>query len=178
MCQRGARKLSPVVAEIQVPVLQGDPGTGPVTVDVGCPGKLRAVSGGFRGSANVTEGVSLPQDSFKKGKRTWRSTGFAIGDPSGATHRQFTSIGYCSRRGRDVEAQSAAVLPAPELSSAFTSPCARRPLTGGFAVSPFDPSGGGVVLLASKPVGTGWEVRGTNLFGPGPAALSAFAYCR
>ncbi len=140
-------------------MLQGDPGTGPVTVDVGCPGKLRPVAGGFRGEADVTEGVSLPQNSFKKGKRNWRSTGFAIGDPSRAAQRKFTSIGYCSRRGRDVEAQSAAVLPAPELSSALTSPCAARPLTGGFAVSPFG-EGGGVVLMASKPVGTGWRSGG------------------
>ncbi len=177
LCQRGARKLLPVVAGSQVPLLD-QPASGAVEVNTNCPGRLRSVAGGFRGEADPASGAVLPQASEKSSKAGWRTSAIHLGNPSGKSQRALTSIGYCSKNGRTVNSQAAAViLPPPDLAGAATGSCPRWLQTGGFSASPVTPASA-VIVLSSRPQGRSWLLRATNLFGGDPGTITASAYCR
>jgi hypothetical protein len=178
-CRRGAPKIREVSAATSLPAATG-PGDHPrATVTATCPGKKRALSGGFSSEADPKQALSvLPQQSQRVAKgRAWSFT---------ATHnnpapRQLTAYAYCALSRVATRRGSVSLTGDLTTKSADTRPCGAGtlPVSGGFITSPATLAGGGdtVFVLASMPQGHSWRATGLHSGAKSTGKLQSFAYC-
>jgi hypothetical protein len=142
---------------------------GETSVTAECPGKRKAVSGGF---APELLGVPVSRSS-KAGKRGWTAEG--VGFKS-----QLTVYAYCSRTGKNPSTESTETnIPESEIRS-VTASCqpGTKAVSGGFfAEYGFLLSPEVRVSESRKTDARDWTVTGGNL-GFGDGALIAYANCR
>jgi hypothetical protein len=156
---------------------QGDHPRASVTAS--CPGKLRAISGGFSTEADPTQAlVVLPEDSQRVAKgRGWI---FAASHNNPAA-RQLSAYAYCARARVRTKTGSASLTGDLTTKSADTRPCGGglSPISGGFVTSPATLANGGdiVFVLASLPQGGGWRATGLHSGAKSTGQLQSFAYC-
>ena len=121
-------------------------------------------------------GPAVRFDSIFAGKRGVKTVGFNFSDTD---QRQLASFAYCGKRARPPEVRSAGVQVAPNSVGSVVAKCPHgsQAIAGGFATNR------GVITLTSKRTGRrGWKVGGVNINNsqnpPGPARLTAYAYCK
>jgi hypothetical protein len=178
-CRRGAPKISEVAESTSLPAATG-PGDHPrATATATCPGKRRAISGGFSSEADPKQALAvLPQQSQRTSKgRAWSFTA----SHNNPAPRQLTAYAYCARAR--IKAKTGSVSLSGDLTtkSADTPPCGAglAPVAGGFLTSPATLAGGGdiVFVLASMPQGGGWRATGLHSGAKSTGKLQSFAYC-
>jgi hypothetical protein len=178
-CRSGAPKIREVAASTSLPAATG-PGDHPkASVSATCPGKLRAISGGFASQADPTQALAvLPQQSQRIAKgRAWAFTA----SHNNPASRQLTSYAYCARAR--VKTQKASISLSGDLTTknADTSGCGggRSLIAGGFLTSPATLAGGGdtVFVLASMPQVGVWRATGLHSGAKSTGKLKSFAYC-
>jgi hypothetical protein len=178
-CRHGAPKIKEVAASTSLPAAT-EPGDHPrATVSATCPGKLRAISGGFSSEADPKEALAvLPQQSQRVAKgRAWSFTA----SHNNPASRRLTSYAYCANAG--VKKLNGFVSLTGDLitKSADTRTCppGSLPGGGGFLTSPATLTGGGdiVFVLASMPHGHIWRAIGLHSGAKSTGKLQSFAYC-
>jgi hypothetical protein len=178
-CRRGAPKVKEISASTTLPAATG-PGDQPrATVRATCPGKLRAIAGGFSSEADAKQGLAvLPQESQRVAKgRAWS---FSATENNPAP-RQLNAYAYCAQPR--VKTTRGAVSLSGDLTtkSADTQPCGvgLLPVAGGFLTSPATLAGGGdtVFALASMPRSHSWRATGLHSGATSTGKLQSFAYC-
>ncbi len=178
-CRRRGPKISEVSASTTLPAATG-PGDHPrATVTASCPGKLRAISGGFSSEADPKQALTvLPEDSHRVAKgRGWT---FSASHNNPAS-RQLSAYAYCARARVQKRTGSASLTGDLTTRSADTRPCPAglSPISGGFLASSATLAGGGdtVFVLASLPQGGGWRTTGLHSGATSTGNLKSFAYC-
>ena len=177
-CRSGAPKIREVAASTSLPAATG-PGDHPkASVSATCPGKLRAISGGFASEVDAKQAlVVLPQQSQRIAKgRAWSFTA----SHNNPAPRQLTAYAYCARARVKTQKASASLTGDLTTKNADTSPCGDLPpVAGGFLTSPASLAGGGdsVFVLASMPQGRGWRATGLHSGGKSTGSLKSFACC-
>jgi hypothetical protein len=178
-CRRGAPKIREVAASTTLPAAtaQGDHPRASITAT--CPGKRRAISGGFSSDADPKQAlVVLPEDSQRVAKgRGWS---FAASHNNPAP-RQITAYAYCARARVGTRTGSVSMSGDLTTKSADTRPCGGglSPISGGFLTSAATLANGGdtVFVLASMPQGGGWRTTGLHSGAKSTGKLQSFAYC-
>ena len=178
-CRSGAPKISEIAASTTLPAATG-PGDHPrATTTATCPGKRRAISGGFSSQADPTQALTvLAEDSHRISKgRSWSFTA----SHNNPAPRQLTAYAYCARARVGSKSGSASLTGDLTTKSADSQPCGggRSPISGGFVASPATLANGGnsVFVLASMPQGGGWRATGMHSGGKSTGKLQSFAYC-
>jgi hypothetical protein len=149
------------------------------TATAACPGKTKAIGGGF-----ATSAPQLPThwldvyESRRVGDDRWRVSGveyFAGGD-------SLTAYVYCEALNPKAKIKTAtATAPLGALNAATTAfatcPKRTKAFSGGFASPPATATDASYVSRATGTSGTGWVVDATNLEGAAPREVTAYAYC-
>jgi hypothetical protein len=178
-CRSGAPKISEVAASTSLPAATG-PGDHPrATITATCPGKRRAISGGFSSEADPKQALTvLPEDSHRVAKgRSWSFTA----SHNNPASRRLTAYAYCARARVGSKSGSVSLTGDLTTKSADSQPCGggRSPISGGFVTSPATLANGGdsVFVLASMPQGGGWRATGMHSGAKSTGNLQSFAYC-
>jgi hypothetical protein len=178
-CRRGAPKIRERAASATLPAATG-PGDHPrATVSATCPGKKRAISGGFSSEADPKQALAvLPQQSQRLAKgRAWSFTA----SHNNPAPRQLTAYAYCAPLR--VATRRGAVSLTGDLTTkaADTTSCGpgTLPIAGGFITSPATLAGGGdiVFVLSSAPQRHSWRATGLHSGAKSTGKLQSFAYC-
>lgn len=179
LCRSGAPKIREIAASTTLAAATG-PGDHPrAAVTARCPGRTRAISGGFSSEADAKTALAvLPEQSRRVEKgRGWDFTA-SHNNPS---QRKLTAYAYCAPRRVKKKGGSASLTGDLATKSADTKPCGPglTPVSGGFLTSPATLAGGGnnVFVLASQPVGSAWRVTGLHSGGKSTGSLRSFVYC-
>jgi hypothetical protein len=178
-CRSGAPKITEVATSTSLPAATG-PGDHPrATTTATCPGKRRAISGGFSSEADPKQALAvLPEDSHRVSKgRAWSFTA----SHNNPASRRLTAYAYCARARVGTKTGSASLTGDLTTKSADSRPCGagRSPISGGFVTSPATLANGGdiVFVLASMPQGGGWRATGLHSGAKSTGKLQSFAYC-
>jgi hypothetical protein len=149
------------------------------TATATCPGKTRAVGGGFAATPSTNNGFVIVHESQKVGQNAWRASAqsfdFDAPDPV-----SLTTHAYCRRRAPATTAAQLTV-PTPALQAlgpiaTANCPPGRRAVAGGFSTNP--PVFGDEIsnlVTHSLPSGTGgWF---SQVVSQASSALTSYVYC-
>jgi hypothetical protein len=168
-------KLGPVVtSQATTSANPANPGQATAT----CPGKTRAVSGGFSETPANTELMGLVYESQMIGSNAWRVSVLAFdpGPPSGSI--SLTAFVYCRRNAPKTKVISAPVTTPPALqvgpSATASCPGKRKAVAGGFATDGAPIRTIVVESLLSPPAG--WRSNVLSA-GGGAGTLTGYVYC-
>lgn len=173
------RKLSVSEVAATSPLVPNDTAA---TAIATCPGKGRAISGGFSSSPppTVTPGA-FP--IFLANRRSAANAWSASMSNNGPTQRSVTSYAYCASGATTSETIGSATLPASApgnivSASALTPACPKgRPLVaGGFDNGTIGPTTALPFLTESLSAGTSWRASDFNQ-STFPGAIGATGYC-
>jgi hypothetical protein len=148
-----------------------------------CPGKTRAVAGGYTTSA-PSMAAGNPHwlnvyESQKIGQREWRVSG-AEHFPAPATDSLIVYV-YCEAMKAKVKTASSTVaLPTTDgLGATALASCPKgtKSISGGFSSPPFDGVNESYVSRSIAANATGWVVDATNVSGASARTFKAIAYC-
>jgi hypothetical protein len=152
------------------------------TATATCPGKTRAIGGGFSSSptpvATEPEAFAYIWSSHRSSPTTW----FAAISNVGGTARTVTSYAYCAAGLKVAETNASVPLPASGetviSATAAAPPCPRGKalLGGGFDNTPATESGALALLTGSSPVNGSWQLATLNV-NVAPGTISSTAYC-
>lgn len=171
-------KLGPVVTRSATGNATGNEAI--ATAIAVCPGKMKAVGGGFLATpidpANVTP---YPFESQKVGQKSWRVSVQLI-DPLPVQTVNLTAYVYCrlGAPGTSTESVTLSTPPGPVVGPAATLGCdpKRRLVGGGFATAP--PVTGSVLrnqVIGSQADGAGGWV--TTVISALSSSITGYAYC-
>ena len=150
------------------------------TATATCPGKTKAVSGGF-----TTTAPAIPTHwlnvfvSTRMGDNKWRVGGSEY-FPGGSDG--LTAYAYCQRLKTKIRTVSNSVPLTATVDAGTTAfatcPTGTKILSGGFATPASVPGTFASYVSRSTGVtGSGWVVDATNLEGTAPRTVTAIAYC-
>jgi hypothetical protein len=148
-----------------------------------CPGKTRAVAGGFT-TSKPSLAPGSPHwlnvyESQKVGQRAWRVSGVEH-FPDPATDSLIVYV-YCQPMKAKVKSATDTVaLPAAEATGATalaSCPKGTKSISGGFVTPAPDGVNSSYVSRSIAANATGWVVDATNLSGAAPRNVTAIAYC-
>jgi hypothetical protein len=136
-----------------------------------CPGRLRALGGGFSTSTNGAEKVVV-HTSRRAGRRSWTNEAVATRDEA------LTSYVYCRRMRRaPTEASATAVAgEGPPAAAVAKCPGARKAVSGGFSSTVGPGLNDFAFPAASLRRGDSWAAIATSGSGR-PQTITAYAYC-
>jgi hypothetical protein len=159
--------------------VSGPPGT-VGTAEATCPGKTRAVSGGFHAGPASTANGLLVHESARSGARSWRVSGAIVGGPG--SHFLIAYI-YCARGIAPLLAQEVGVVQVGPPAVAHGSEIARCPskqfpVAGGFLGPPATPTTA-VLVTRNEYLGKRdwWSVTGGVSPEVGVRGFTTYAYC-
>jgi len=176
-CRRLSKALADVAASAEL--APRTPTTQPTaTATPACPGKRKAVSGGFSSTlGSEPEDFIYPYASLNGGG-SWVLSGANNSDDA----QTLTAHAYCAKGlkvpGFTAGSSSSGTEPLGGSVGTGTEDCAKGKLSaGGFEASP--PAAGGAlpVITQSQIVGLEWRLTSFNLGQPGPLSLEAQGIC-
>jgi hypothetical protein len=143
-----------------------------------CPGKTRAISGGFSETPPTAELQGLVYESQMIGNKAWRVSVIAFdpGSPSGSI--SLTVYAYCRRNAPKISTVSATVTTPAALqvgpSTTAACPGSRKAVAGGFATD--GPPVRSILVESLLSAPAGWI---TNVLpsGAGVGNLTSYVYC-
>lgn len=175
---RARKKLAESTAS--VPLLGGVLTS--ATTAASCPGKKRAVSGGFSLTpspfvANPDPGVILVSENRRSSSRSWTVSASQFSP----TQRTLTVFAYCAPGKAPKERSSTAFLAGNTLSTAGsdTPPCPRalRPVSGGFLTAVPSTTSSVGLFVSSVPTGASWHSLAIQTADATGADATTFGYC-
>jgi hypothetical protein len=149
------------------------------TATARCPGKTKAVGGGFTTSAPVLPAHWLNvYESRRVGDNRWRVSGieyFAGVD----FLRAYVYCEVLNPKAKIKTATASAPLGALHAPATAFATCKKesKAFSGGFSSPPATSTDASYVSRATGSGGTGWVVDATNLNGAAARTLTAYAYC-
>lgn len=150
------------------------------TATATCPGKTKAVAGGY-----TTSQPSMPNhwlnvyESQRVGQRQWRVSGVEyLPAPASDTLTAYVYCEVLKAKVRSVEA-SAPLTPIAHASSSVLALCpsGTRALSGGFLTPASNAADASYVSRSTVAGQNGWVVDAANLAGVTPRAMFGFVYC-
>lgn len=153
------------------------------TANAVCPGKQKALSGGFSSSPQPVLSGTLAFPIFHANFRSAPNAWTAGLVNSGSTPRTVTSFVYCSSSAASTQTTQTAALgasaPGAIVSATATTPAcpkSRSLIGGGFNDTPASGGGPIAILTDSKAAGRQWTHAAFNL-GTSPGSITALGYC-
>lgn len=177
-CRSGVPRASTKTATATVPPFPGT--TTQTSISARCPGRTKALSGGFAVTPTTTF-LTVASENRRTGGNRWLTSAWSIGG-TGAV----TSYAYCvpseAPKVRSRSGTIAGMVPAPHSQLSRRCP---RPLKAGAGGYSAPAVFTGMAANSSLPIvyesrksgGRRWLVSGTPVFGMGPGPFSVFAYC-
>ncbi len=142
-----------------------------------CPGKRKAVSGGFSTSTSGGSSLMLVHTSVRSDPKSWTNEAIATGNQTLTTHV------YCRRLVKlPSDVAVSADLPArtegaqPTATAVATCPGRRKVVSGGFASTLGPEAEDFVYPYVSLSIGRSWTLSGSNN-GTTGATMTSHAYC-
>jgi hypothetical protein len=175
---RKKHKLGPVV-------VQSASGSGSglgaiVTETATCPGKTRAVGGGFAGTPPSLSVIPLVYESQKVAPNAWRASSQIVDVSAPSASISLTTFALCRRNAAKTSTSATSVATADsfQVGPSATISCVpgRKLQAGGFVTDlPFDGSNIKNIVASSAPSGPAtWQ---STAISDRPSTLTSFAYC-
>jgi hypothetical protein len=149
------------------------------TATATCPGKTKAVGGGYAATPSTNNGFMIVYESQKVGQNAWRASAqsFDFGAPDSVS---ITTHAYCRRRApATTTAQLTVPTPALQLLGPIATancPPNRRAVAGGFSTNPpINVNQISNLVTHSLPTGTGgWF---SQVVSQASSAVTSYVYC-